>query len=419
MAHLHFNRTAYKSGGGKASDLVRYLTRETVEPPASLAARQLRHITRANREDLVYTRSRNLPAWAEGNPHTYFRAAEQYERVNGNAFEEWKVSLPQELTAPQNMALMRDLVEVIAGERLPITYTFHCPTTITKTQDQPHLHLLISGRQNDGVVRGPAQHFKRYNPTNPARGGARKDPALNHYHAVKAWRVTVSDVINLHLERAGHASRIHPDRLDDRGIIRAREPKMWPSESRAYREHGVVTPIVAKVLAIRAQRPATRALEDADAQAYWTARKDTLGLTDGMDRPAQLAVIGAARALVRDVTPVRTVEPSTPDLAALADVWSQVADAALEESQAVWQDAVGEQGLLDAGWDAVAEARLDAAVAWDAVREPAPYDDRATWTDAAQDLQGLVAQLDALAEGGGRGAPVRLWERERGQGQGF
>lgn len=414
MAHLGFSRTVYKSGGGKAVARVAYVTRQ--EKRDRQAERQLRYIGRPDREDLVYTNSRNLPAWVQGNPHMYFRTAEQCEWARGTAFEEWKLTLPQELSSRHNMALMRDLVEVIAGDRLPITYAFHCPTTTSNDQQQPHLHLLISGRQHDGIARPRDQHFKRYNRAHPERGGAPKDPALYHYRAVKAWRVTISDVVNLHLERAGLDARVHPDRLDDRGINRKPEPKLRPSESRAYREHGTITPRMAEVLAVRAARERTRKEEAVDAHVYWELRKDALGLRDGMDRPAQLAAIVTARALVRDVAPVRTVEPSTPDLAALADVWSQVADAALEESQAVWQDAVGEQGLLDAGWDAVAEARLEAAVAWDAVREPAPSDDRATWTDAAQDLQGLVAQLDALAEGGGRGAPVRLWERERSQG---
>ena len=49
----------------------------------------------------------------------YFRAAERYERVNGVAFEEWKVTLPQELSHRQNLALTRDLVDAIAGTRLP------------------------------------------------------------------------------------------------------------------------------------------------------------------------------------------------------------------------------------------------------------------------------------------------------------
>src|SRR5215471_3221676 len=100
--------------------------------PQSAAERQIRYMAREGREDLVYTRTRNLPAWANGSAQTYFRAAETYERANGNAFEEWKITLPQELSRGQNMDLMRDLVRVIAGERLPITYAFHCPQTLDR-----------------------------------------------------------------------------------------------------------------------------------------------------------------------------------------------------------------------------------------------------------------------------------------------
>ena len=117
MAHLHFKRTVYRSGGGTATKRLEYITRQP-ERDLVAADRQLRYL-REDREDLVYERSRNLPIWAEGNPHTYFRAAERYERVNGVAFEEWKVTLPQELSHRQNLALTRDLVDAIAGTRLP------------------------------------------------------------------------------------------------------------------------------------------------------------------------------------------------------------------------------------------------------------------------------------------------------------
>ncbi len=74
----------------------------------------------------MYAGTRNLPAWAQGKSHTYFTAAEQYERKGrvhtdgtksrpGIAFEEWKMTLPQELSVEQNTALMHDLVEAIAG----------------------------------------------------------------------------------------------------------------------------------------------------------------------------------------------------------------------------------------------------------------------------------------------------------------
>src|SRR5215813_10404407 len=307
MAHLHFRRTVYKSGGKQASARVRYITRETEQEPASQADRRLRYIAREGREDLRYTRTRNLPAWAQGSAHAYFRAAEQYERApnaeeryRGVAFEEWKITLPQDLTSSQNMALMRDLVRTIAGDRLPMTYAFHCPQTLDGTQAQPHLHLLISGRQDDGIARAPTQHFKRYNPTHPERGGAPKDPALYHYRAVKGWRVTISDVINVHLERAGREERLHPDRLEDQEIARQPEPKLLPSESAAYREHGTVSETMQEVLTIRAERQQTRATEQAKAREYWAERKLVLGITDDLDMSAQLAAVCAARALVRD-----------------------------------------------------------------------------------------------------------------------
>ena len=185
MAHLHFARTVYRSGAGKAAARLAYITRQP-EHEGSAYARQARYVAREDREDLVYERSRNLPAWAEHNPYTYFRAAERYERANGVAFEEWKVTLPQELTHGQNMRLMRDLVDAIAGDRLTITYAFHDPTTMDGTRQQPHLHLLISARHNDGQARTPATHFKRYNREHPERGGAEKDPAFWHRGAIKA-----------------------------------------------------------------------------------------------------------------------------------------------------------------------------------------------------------------------------------------
>ena len=139
----------------------------------------------------------------------------------------------------------------MAGDTLPIVYAFHDPVALDGEQ-QPHLHLLISARRNDEYSRTPEQHFKRYNRVHPERGGAEKDPAFWHRGAVKATRVLISDVINLHLEAHGLDARVHPDTLESRGIARAPEPKLLPSESAAYRERGAVSATMQEVLAIRA-----------------------------------------------------------------------------------------------------------------------------------------------------------------------
>src|SRR6266699_2618691 len=117
MAHLHYRITKYKSGGARASRRLEYITRLPAEA-LSRGERQIRY-TQGDREDLVYANTRNLPAWARQNPYVFFQAAERYERANGVAFEEWKITLPQEFSHRDNMALTRDLVELIAGDALP------------------------------------------------------------------------------------------------------------------------------------------------------------------------------------------------------------------------------------------------------------------------------------------------------------
>jgi hypothetical protein len=161
------------------------------------------------REDLVATTSHNLPAWADGKPHTYFAAAERYEGVDRVAFTEWKITLPRELSHRENLALAHDLLDASFGTTHPYTYAFHDPAA-SDGDRQPHIHVLWSARTLDGIDRQPTQFFKRWNAHHPERGGARKDPALNHLGAVFAARQMLCDITNVHLEQHGHAARLDP-----------------------------------------------------------------------------------------------------------------------------------------------------------------------------------------------------------------
>jgi hypothetical protein len=266
-----------------------YLTGRTVQT-TDMTARQLQYL-KEGREDLVEEGTRNLPAWAEGNPHTYFRTAEERERANGVAFEEFKITLPYELTRVQNQALVQDLLDAFAGDRLPCTYAFHQPKTLDGMHDQAHIHLLISARMNDEHARTAETHFRRYNAAHPERGGAQKDQTMNVYHATKLHRLMISDLLNVHLERYGHTARVHPESLKSRGIAREPEPKLLPSESAAYRNKGVVSPKMAEVLAIRQARAKEASCEQENARAYWEARKAFLGVTRGMTPREKVAQI--------------------------------------------------------------------------------------------------------------------------------
>jgi hypothetical protein len=279
-----------------------YLTGRTITE-ADLARGQIRYL-KEGREDLVAEGTRNLPRWAT-SMHGYLQAAEQYEGKNRTVFEEWKITLPVELSRTQHLALVDDVLGTIAGDVLPCTYAVHAPRTLDDSHEQPHIHLLLSARRTDGYARTPVQHFKRYNRTAPATGGAQKDPAFWHLGAVKAHRVLISDVLNMHLERAGLAVRVHPDTLKSRGIDRAPEPKLLPSESHAYRTQGRVSSTLAMVLGLRQARTAQRPREDANARAYWETRKGVLGLKPGMSPERTMAQILLKRHGTLEGVPVR------------------------------------------------------------------------------------------------------------------
>jgi hypothetical protein len=283
MAHLGFTRTVTKAGASKAAGRIAYLTRRDRSQP---------------REDLLAVGTRNLPAWAKGEALTYFQAAETYERASpdnvqrrGVAFEEWRVTLPYELSPVQNQALIDDLLATIVGDRLPCTWAFHAPPTLSGSHAQPHLHLLLSARITDGLVRTPQTYFTRFNRQAPEQGGAQKDPAFWTMGAVKAHRCLISDVINLHLEAQGLPVRVHPDRLEVRGIARTPELKLLPSESAAYRTHGTIGTAMTAVLHSRRRPQATRTQELQQASAAWQVRKSLLGITPGLRTAEAVATL--------------------------------------------------------------------------------------------------------------------------------
>jgi MobA/MobL family len=239
----------------------------------------------------------NMPVWAAGSAHTYFAAAEHYERLSlgnaqrrGIAFEEWKIMLPHELSRAQNEGLMTHLLDVIAGEALPYMAAFHEPKAMDG-KPQPHIHLLISARRNDEHARTAEQHFRRFNRKEPARGGAQKDPAFWHQGAVRLHRLMISDVLNLHLEQHGHAARVHPEALKARGIVREPEPRLLPSESNAYRTHKQVSTKLAEVFQSRQARATQPPREQNNARQYWEARKAFLGITRDLPHDQKLAHI--------------------------------------------------------------------------------------------------------------------------------
>jgi hypothetical protein len=103
------------------------------------------------------------------------------------------------------------------------------------------------------------------------------------------------DVMNMHLERHGHAARLHPDSLEARGFTRQGEGRLKPSDSNALKFRGEVTERMAEVLKQRESRRPQDAAERRQAQQYWVERSRALGITPGMPKEDALKRIITAR----------------------------------------------------------------------------------------------------------------------------
>ena len=129
----------------------------------------------------------------------------------------------------QNMALAEDLVAKLASGK-PSQHAIHAPTSSLEGELNPHLHLMISDREDDGIEREADTFFSRYNGTKPEAGGRRKASggrnSLQLRDDVIAKRKLVADTINEHLANNGHEARVDHRTLKERGITRAPERRI-------------------------------------------------------------------------------------------------------------------------------------------------------------------------------------------------
>ena len=188
-----------------------------------------RHGFHASREDLISSGHGNLPSWANEEPRRFWKAAEVGERKNGAIYREVIIALPNELSREQNEALVGDLLSKLAPGK-PYQYAIHEPTSSLERERNPHVHLMMSDRMDDGIDRTSDRFFSRYNATHPERGGRRKSSggrnAMQLRDEVLAKRELVASTINEHLARSGHAARVDHRSLKQQGIDRRPERRI-------------------------------------------------------------------------------------------------------------------------------------------------------------------------------------------------
>jgi hypothetical protein len=164
-----------------------------------------------DRSEVEHVESGHMPGWAEEDAHAYWEAADAYERANGRLFREVEFALPTELTRSGRVEVAREFAHFLTGrERLPYTLAIH-----RGGGENPHCHLVISERANDGLERTAATWFKRYNGKAPERGGARK-VSTSSKEWLKSTREAWAEHANRALARAGSSERIDHRSLSDR-----------------------------------------------------------------------------------------------------------------------------------------------------------------------------------------------------------
>jgi hypothetical protein len=217
-----------------------HLTAKTVSRGESAsAAVRCDYIERAGRyrndhAEVLHKGQGNMPAWAKNCPRNYWQAADVYERANGRLFKQIEFALPRELSPEQQIELAasfcRDLARTKDGS-LPYSFAIHKG----HDGDNPHCHLMISERVNDGHDRDPDTWFKRA-AKDPAKGGAKKTNELRPREWLLQCRELWAERANMALQRAGHEARIDHRTLEAQGIDRAPTKHLGPKASALERQ---------------------------------------------------------------------------------------------------------------------------------------------------------------------------------------
>lgn len=200
--HLHTS-VGTRAGGQSAAAKCSYINREGKYERGAA--------------EVVHAESGNMPAWASDDPSSYWAAADAHERSNGRLFREVEFALPVELSREQQVEAARKFASrVCDAERFPYSLAIHRGASRESGKpDNPHCHLVLSERGNDGLARSAETWFKRYNAQSPERGGARKSATTQPTDWLKDTRERWAEVANGALARAGRADvRIHEGTLE-------------------------------------------------------------------------------------------------------------------------------------------------------------------------------------------------------------
>ena len=167
----------------------------------------------------VHTESGTMPEWAEEDARAYWDAADLYERANGRLYVAGDFALPRGLELEDQIEMARTFVkELTDEEHLPYTFAIHEGADEDGKEHNPHVHVMISERRNDGIERSPEEWFSRANREHPERGGALKSREFHGSGWVERAREKLAGSINQKLQERGRTERVDHRSYERQGI---------------------------------------------------------------------------------------------------------------------------------------------------------------------------------------------------------
>jgi MobA/MobL family len=246
--HLSF-RSGSRAGGACAGAAHAYITRtEEYDDP--------------DRDADVHTESDHMPSWAQDDPHEYWDAADVFERANGRLYLSADFALPRDLDREDQIELAHAFAqELTKDERLPYTLAIHEGRDADGREHNPHAHLMVSERRNDGIERRREQWFRRANSEHPERGGAPKSRTFHGRDWMERARGRWAELTNATLERCGRDERVDHRSYERQGVDREPGEHFGPGAAHAVAQ-GRSHDRLEAAAALADQQEALRAIED-------------------------------------------------------------------------------------------------------------------------------------------------------------
>jgi hypothetical protein len=181
-------------------------------------------------DELIAVGFGNMPEWSKENSLQFFQAADKFERAGGRAINTRRLTLPRGIDHPQMERCAIRTRKLLCGDSHPYAWAVHNGIA-ADGGEQPHLHIIWSARELDGIERTQENFFRRYNAAHPDRGGAKKRTVVSasksqRAAAMMAERIACAEICNDALSACNSDSRVDPRSNADRGLIREPEPKL-------------------------------------------------------------------------------------------------------------------------------------------------------------------------------------------------